>query len=130
MAKKKRKKLSGLAGRTVFALVGLFILLTILWSVSPLAARLKQGRELASLEKQYSDAENENRDLRNEIKKLRGDQGYIEKLARTNLGMIKSDEEAYVLIEQPEVVKEPKEPAPDPGLWESFKQTISGFTGG
>lgn len=53
---------------------------------------LKLSGQKASLEQKLADAESQNEKLRVEIASLRNDRRYIERVARTELGMVRDDE--------------------------------------
>lgn len=53
---------------------------------------LKLSGQKASLEQKLVDAETQNKKLRVEIDSLRNDRRYIERVARTELGMVRDDE--------------------------------------
>lgn len=76
------------------------ILATSLWAISPVRERLNQNRQLASLVSERHRVESENAGLGDEISRLRSDTAYIELQARKQLGLIKSDEEAFLVIDK------------------------------
>ena len=53
---------------------------------------VKLSGQKADLERQIAEAEAGNQALRGEIDSLRGDRRYIERVARTELGMVRDDE--------------------------------------
>jgi cell division protein FtsB len=53
---------------------------------------VKLTGQKADLEQQIAEAESANEALRGEINALRGDRRYIERVARTELGMVRDDE--------------------------------------
>jgi cell division protein FtsB len=53
---------------------------------------VKLSGQKADLAQQIAKAEAGNQDLRDEIDSLRGDRRYIERVARTELGMVRDDE--------------------------------------
>jgi cell division protein FtsB len=53
---------------------------------------LKVSGQKADLVQKITDVESENRALRSEIDSLRSDRRYIERVARTELGMVRDDE--------------------------------------
>lgn len=80
----------------IFLSLALFLML--LWALAPLTARLAQQKEIASLLSERRRVRQENTRLRRENRGLRKDPEYIEWMARRELGLIKSDEEAFVVI--------------------------------
>ena len=80
------------------ALFIFFVLVAALWALSPIRVRLEQQRELNGLLKDKERLAGDNARLRDEIFRLELSPGYIEWLARKELGLIKSDEEAFVVI--------------------------------
>ena len=84
---------------TLFLLT-ITILATSLWAISPVRERLNQNRQLASLVSDRHRVESENAGLGDEISKLENDPAYIELQARKQLGLIKSNEEAFIVIEK------------------------------
>jgi len=53
---------------------------------------LKLSTQKANLEQQLAESEAQNAKLREEIASLRNDRHYIERIARTELGMVRDDE--------------------------------------
>lgn len=53
---------------------------------------LKLSNQKAALEQKLADVETQNEQLRGEIAALRNDRHYIERIARTELGMVRDDE--------------------------------------
>jgi cell division protein FtsB len=53
---------------------------------------LKLSGQKAVLAQKISEAETQNEELRGEITALRSDRRYIERIARTELGMVRDDE--------------------------------------
>lgn len=53
---------------------------------------VKLAGQKADMEQQIAEAEAENKVLRGEIDSLRSDRRYIERVARTELGMVRDDE--------------------------------------
>lgn len=53
---------------------------------------LKLSGQQATLTQKLADVESQNEGLRTEIAALRGDRRYIERIARTELGMVRDDE--------------------------------------
>lgn len=53
---------------------------------------LKISGQKADLVQKITDVESDNQALRGEIDSLRGDRRYIERIARTELGMVRDDE--------------------------------------
>ncbi|TNF49938.1 MAG: septum formation initiator family protein [Deltaproteobacteria bacterium] len=53
---------------------------------------LKLSGQKADLVQKITDVESDNQALRGEIDSLRGDRRYIERVARTELGMVRDDE--------------------------------------
>lgn len=75
----------------------------------------KMERERAVHIDKISRLERENKDLLEEIQRLRTDQAYIEATGRRELGLVKNEEVLY------RFEKEPKTPAPAPPRRESEK---------
>lgn len=74
---------------------GLFLLLMIVlstWSQHGLLAMWRMQRELATFAAEINEIEQDNMDLRNEIQRLHDDLPYLEKIAREELGLVKSGE--------------------------------------
>lgn len=99
--------------------LAIVVLASVFWSLSPLKQRLEQGREIFRLKKEIAVTRLEKLRLYEEIKKLKTDKFYIEEIARKKLGLIKPDEEAYVVVDK----KSPalKKPAAKNGLWVQVK---------
>jgi len=88
----------------------LFLILVVLaWSIYPLKHRYQQKRQIGSLEKELKNVRQENKVLQSEVDRLKSPD-YIEILARKNFGLIKPDEEAYVVALSPEEEVEITEP--------------------
>ena len=83
----------------------------LIWSISPLWQRLEQNRELSHLQKQMLSAKSQEEQLNEEIKKLQGDNDYLELMVRKNLGMIRPDEESYAVVEEKPLTKPDKKAA-------------------
>lgn len=102
-------------------------LLAVAWAASPIQKRFAQKIEIDSLTKDKALRSGGNRELRDEIKKLRHDPQYIELLARKDLGLIKKGEKAYIVIEpdeqKPKKVKAP--PALPQTLWQQLEDAVS-----
>lgn len=62
-----------------------------------LAVIANKGR-VAKLEKEISEIEAKNRELRTEIRSLRSDDRMIERIAREDLGLVKKGETVYEFI--------------------------------
>lgn len=123
----KNNKESARRARTALLIV--ILILMALWAISPLATRIKQQRELAALSKERARVRQENKHLRAEIKKLRGDKDYWEALARRNLGYVKADEEAYVVIEgRREAASKPRKAARPRGFLDSLVSRVKNFS--
>ncbi len=69
-----------------------------LWALAPVTTRLTQQEEIAALLGERGRVRRENARLRRENQKLRNDKRYIEWMGRKELGLIKPDEEAFVVI--------------------------------
>lgn len=65
----------------------------------------KFNREIAKLDEKIIELEEANENLRAEIKALREDRFYIEKVARENLGLIKPGEIIYKIVSSSELKK-------------------------
>ena len=80
----------------VFILIAFFI--AALWAASPLSIRLAQQKQLLSLSNDLTRVKSQNSGLRKDVLNLKDSPEYIEWLARKDLGLIKPDEDAYVVI--------------------------------
>ena len=79
-------------------LILLLILLGVgAWVGSPLLTIKEQRKELAVLEDRLTEIKEENRALRDEMKRF-NDPDYIEVLARKKLGLVKKGERAFVVL--------------------------------
>lgn len=111
------------AKRFMKLLALIIVAATALWAVSPLGERLKQQSEIRALKEEKQALVRENRKLKTDILKLKKDPARIEWLARKNLGLIKGDEEAYVVIDRSAgkaVKKKPKKAAGLPATVEKW----------
>jgi cell division protein FtsB len=61
---------------------------------------LKLSGQKATLEQKLTDAKAQNESLRVEITALRSDRRYIERMARTELGMVRDDELVFQFTER------------------------------
>jgi len=77
----------------------LAVFIAALWAASPLSIRLEQHKELDKLTKDLTRVNRDNRRLKTDIHNLKESPDYIEWLARKDLGLIKPDEDAFVVIE-------------------------------
>lgn len=75
------------------------------WALSPVSARMQQHETINSLTSKLSRTKKENNLLRVNIRKLENSPTYWEWLARTDLGLVKPDEEAYVVIQSRDDLK-------------------------
>ena len=95
------------------------------WALAPITVSFSQKSELTALRQNKGRIRAENRQLRIEIKKLKGDKQYWETLARRNMGFVKSDEEAFLVVEEGPVVPEKIKPEPQSeSAWERFTEQV------
>lgn len=86
--------------------------------------RLDQGQEIRALKQERGRNVRANKLLKKDIERLKGDPLYIELLARKDLGLIKSDEEAFIVISPDKQVQiEKRRPRPPRGLWQDIEKT-------
>jgi cell division protein FtsB len=62
---------------------------------------IQLGHQKAELNAELAAAEQKNSTLREEIDALRSDRGYIERIARTELGMVREDELVFQFVSRP-----------------------------
>lgn len=105
------------------------LLAVTVWAAAPLTVRVSQNSSLAALDEKRQRVRNDNRQLRQEIAKLKSDEEHWETLARRQMGYIRSDEEAYVVIEKAAepVEQETVERAPG-GIWETLAEHVKEFS--
>lgn len=99
------------------------ITVALLWAFSPLPAKLKQDQQLAKLNQELKKEKAKNRQLKQEIQHLKKDKGYIEQVARENLGLTKPDEEAYLVVEKVKIKKVKIKPK-QKNWWQSLVQQV------
>jgi len=105
------RRAPGLRRRRALVLLTAAILV---WTVGALAAQYTRtytlARQAAQLDQRRRDLATENQALRDEIQRLRTDDAYIERLARTELGLVRPGEVEFLVVP-------PKgtSPQPDPG---------------
>jgi cell division protein FtsB len=128
LAKRDQEKVRARRKQLKTALVVLLLALATAWAISPITTRVQQQKEIASLERQKKQVKRNNQQLRTNIKKLKADPTYWEVLARTNMGYIKGDEEAYVVIEKPGRPPHPSKPKDPPTLWQQIKLQVKKFS--
>lgn len=111
-------------------LYGQLIVVTILLvsagaAIYPLKARVPQQTRLNSLQHSVSREQARRLSLRKDIKMLRSDPGYIERVARGNLGLVKQGEASYVVFEKPAPSRPRPQKARAAGLLERVKKAIT-----
>jgi cell division protein FtsB len=79
-------------------LIVIAILGAALWAASPLSIRLAQQKQMLSLSNDLNRVKTQNSLLRKDVHNLKDSPAYIEWLARKELGLVKPDEDAYVVI--------------------------------
>jgi len=125
LAKRKRASNALLTRRfwAVFLVISLIGIAS--WAASPITTRIQQEKELAALSRQRDGVRADNRRLRQEIERLKDDPEYWEMMARRDLRYVKSDERAYVVIEQEPPVEDTTASTPSsPTLWEQVKVQV------
>lgn len=80
----------------IFIVIAFFI--AALWAAAPLSIRLAQQKERLSLSNDLTRVKSQNSLLRRDVLNLKDSPAYIEWLARKDLGLVKPDEDAYVVI--------------------------------
>ena len=78
-------------------IVAIVIIAVLVWTASPMLEIMEQKRQLATLQSKLASLKDENRALRDDIKRF-SDPGFIEVLAREKLGLVKEGERSYVVI--------------------------------
>ncbi|MBS3955983.1 MAG: septum formation initiator family protein [Clostridiales bacterium] len=78
------------------------MLLVLVWSLyEPLKMRYTETREQHRLEAELADLQERNRDLREQVERLKTPEG-VEEVARTSLGFVREGENLYVVIDADE----------------------------
>lgn len=124
MAKKKRTPDAFVTRRLWAGVLVVSLLVIASWSASPISARIQQEKELTALSSQLDEARADNGLLRKEIKQLEGDPEHWEMLVRRDLRYVKSDELAYVVVEQDAPVEDVAVTPVKPTLWEQVKTQV------
>ncbi len=101
MPDKSKKSRTKNSRKWVKRFIYILIIVTLFgWSYSPIKTRMAQRRQIERLKDQLVQEHKENEKLTVELERLRGDSEYIESIARQKLGMVKVDEEGYVVIDK------------------------------
>lgn len=103
--------------------LAVIVVAVLVWAFSPLPTKLKQEQQIAKLKKELRQEQARNKALQREISKLKNDKSYIEQVARKTLGLVKPDEEAYLVVEKVKVKKVKEKPEPK-NWWQKVKQQI------
>jgi len=104
-------------------LLAVIFVAVLVWALSPLPTKLRQERQIAKLKKELKQEQVKNKALQQEISRLKNDKSYIEQVARKSLGLVKPDEEAYLVVEKVKI-KKIKEKAVPKNWWQRFWQQI------
>lgn len=105
-------------------MVALTVGLIVLWSITPLKNLLDQEAQIRTLRTEKKKTQRANNKLRRGITSLRKDPDHIEMLARRRLGLIKTDEVAYVVIEPPAIEVKQEPPEEPSSFWEKFADKL------
>lgn len=103
--------------------LAVIVIVVLVWAFSSLPTKLKQEQQIAKLKKELREEQARNKALQQEISKLKNDKAYIEQIARKTLGLVKPDEEAYLVVEKVKV-KKVKEKVTQKNWWQRFKQQV------
>lgn len=76
----------------------LFVIYTIFFGDNNIFRYIEKVKVRNELLLQINDMQKENKEIEKTIKYIQTDPFYVEKLARENLGLIKDDEEVYILV--------------------------------
>lgn len=106
------------------------VVLAALWLLYPTyQVRVRQQKQLESVQRQYARLRGENRSLKTRIKQIKSPE-YVERYAREKLGLVKPGENAYVVLppseskpasKTPVRAVEPTESAETTGTWDGVK---------
>ena len=97
MRSKKQSTLSKLKKISLIVVVVLFVFLAIYAFTPCIIEQRKLNKQIANLEKEIKKVRESNKKLTKEIHSLKNDPLHIEKLARKELGLIRSGEIIYKL---------------------------------
>ena len=98
MAVKKNKN----AGRIIIFVLLATFLLAILFGNKTWWHLMALYKNVGVMEKEVSQLEAENKELEQEIVRLKTDYNYVEKIARDELGFVKPGEKEYIFLEPKE----------------------------
>jgi cell division protein FtsB len=93
---KPRRPLSVVEGKLLFRISIAIALLVLLWIVFAPGSGMfhlhQQKKHLAELKTEHEVLTQQNKEMKEDIERLQTDKGYLEKVAREDLGMLKKNE--------------------------------------
>lgn len=91
---------SGVNKKKIFLWISIILLIVILFGNEGMRNTVRQKIELSKLNKKLAAIETENRELRKRLYRLENNPAYIEREARTRLGLIQPGEKKYKFVEK------------------------------
>ncbi|NDV19745.1 septum formation initiator family protein [Pseudodesulfovibrio sp. JC047] len=80
--------------------INLFLLVRLIWSNQGVFAYLELKGRYTSLQQKIDDVDRKSLDLSQEIRKLKSDKGYQEKVVREQMNFVKKDELLYIFPDE------------------------------
>nr|WP_321256990.1 septum formation initiator family protein [uncultured Pseudodesulfovibrio sp.] len=85
---------------TLLLIINLFLLGRLIWSDQGIFAYLELKGRYDSLQQKLDDVDSKSLDLSQEIRKLKSDKGYQEKVVRERMNFVKKDELLYIFPDE------------------------------